>query len=413
MTTPGKTVEANSEAAGRYFREVLGHFPTGVAVVTTCEPDGTPQGIVVGSFTSVSLDPPLVAFLPARTSSTFPLIREIGKFCVNVLAADQETVCRSFAMGTGADRFTGVPWHAAPGGSPILDGVVAWIDCDIDTIHEAGDHYLVIGAVRDLQIARPTVPLLFFQGGYGSFAHGSLVVGARQEMREQVRLADLARLDMEELTQDTGLSSRVVACLGRQSVIVAVASGKSGSTKPPLGVAVPHIPPLGGVFRAWSDREDIEAWIASSPQSLTEPRKAQIRHDLEVIRRNGWVLSLRDTIAADVADTLDAMVEYGQTPGLERAFSQIASRMVSHADPADLDESLASLVASMSAPVFGPDGDVALSLSLVDIPDGSTLDFVLAARDRLRSAARAITERLDGRPPACFPGYETVRAVSD
>jgi flavin reductase (DIM6/NTAB) family NADH-FMN oxidoreductase RutF/DNA-binding IclR family transcriptional regulator len=412
MMTPEKAVEASSGASGRYFREVLGHFPTGVAVATACEPDGTPQGMVVGSFTSVSLDPPLVAFLPAKKSSTFPHIREIGRFCVNVLAADQEAVCRSFAVGTGANRFAGVPWHASPGGSPILDDVVAWIDCDIDTIHEAGDHYVVIGAVRDLQIVRPTVPLLFFQGGYGSFAHGSLVIGAREEMREQVRLADLARLDMEKLTEDTGLSSRVVACLGRQSVIVAVASGKWGSTKPPLGVAVPHIPPLGGIFRAWSECEGIEAWIDSSPKSLEEPRRAQIRHDLEVIRRNGWVLSLRDTIAADVADTLDAMVEYGQTPGLERAFSQIASRMVSHADPADLDEPLAGRVASMSAPVFGPDGDVVLSLSLVDIPGGSTLDFVLAARDRLRSAARAITERLGGTPPACFPGYEAVGAVS-
>jgi DNA-binding IclR family transcriptional regulator len=86
--------------------------------------------------------------------------------------------------------------------------------------------------------------------------------------------------------------------------------------------------------------------------------------------------------------------------------------MVSHADPADLDEPLAGRVASMSAPVFGPDGDVVLSLSLVDIPGGSTLDFVLTARDRLRSAARAITEQLGGTPPACFPGYEAVGAVS-
>ncbi|MET0521337.1 MAG: flavin reductase family protein, partial [Jiangellaceae bacterium] len=111
------------------FRDVLGHFPTGVVVVTAMAPSGGPVGMAVGSFTSVSLDPPLVAFLPDRASSTFPHIRGAASFCINVLAADQEDVCRAFAL-RGADKFRDVSWSPSPSGTPVLDGVVAWIDCE-------------------------------------------------------------------------------------------------------------------------------------------------------------------------------------------------------------------------------------------------------------------------------------------
>src|SRR6516225_491463 len=99
--------------APRQFRDVLGHFPTGVAVITSVGDSGQPIGMAVGSFTSVSLDPPLVAFLPDRGSSTFPVIREAGRFCVNILAGGQEAVSRTFAT-RGADRFGSVAWHPSP-----------------------------------------------------------------------------------------------------------------------------------------------------------------------------------------------------------------------------------------------------------------------------------------------------------
>ena len=153
------------------FRRVLGHYPTGVSAITTIDAEGNPTGLAVGTFTSVSLDPPLVAFLPDRTSSTFPKIRESGKFCVNVLGADQESVCRALAV-KGSDKFAGLKWSPAPvTGMPIIDGVVAWIDCEVDSITEAGDHYVVIGRVRALDVHHSdSPPLLFFQGGYGSFS---------------------------------------------------------------------------------------------------------------------------------------------------------------------------------------------------------------------------------------------------
>lgn len=150
------------------FRQVLGHFPTGVTVITAT-PDTGPVGMAVGSFCSVSLDPPLVAFFPAHTSSSWPGIESAGSFCVNILAEDQEDVSRRFAS-KDTDKFAGVGWKPAGSGAPLLDGVLAWIDCDIDTITDAGDHLCVMGRVRDLDVSHDGAPLLFFRGGYGRFA---------------------------------------------------------------------------------------------------------------------------------------------------------------------------------------------------------------------------------------------------
>jgi flavin reductase (DIM6/NTAB) family NADH-FMN oxidoreductase RutF len=142
------------------FRHVLVHYPTGVAIATAMGDDGVPAGMAVGSFSSVSLDPPLVGFMPDKRSSSFPRIRASGSFCINVLAEDQESACRAFAS-RGGDKYSESTWHPAGSGSPILDGAVAWIDCDIDSVLDAGDHYIVLGRVRDLDVTADSPPLPF------------------------------------------------------------------------------------------------------------------------------------------------------------------------------------------------------------------------------------------------------------
>lgn len=151
------------------FRHVLGHYPTGVCVVTAMGPEGEGMGMVVGSFTSVSLDPPLVAFFPAKSSTSWPPIAAVGKFCVNVLTNEQQALCSQFAA-RGGDKFAGVSHRASANGSPILDGGLAWIDCALDAVHDAGDHYIVVGRVLGLGVEATGRPLLFFQGTYGQFA---------------------------------------------------------------------------------------------------------------------------------------------------------------------------------------------------------------------------------------------------
>ncbi|MFJ6216593.1 flavin reductase family protein [Streptomyces sp. NPDC092296] len=169
MTTTLTAAGAGTSEAARKFRHVLGHYPTGVTVVTALDAQRQPVGMTIGSFTSVSLEPALVAFFPTRTSSTFPVIREHGSFCVNVIGAHQEEVCRVFA-GPVRDRFRNLRWRPAPSGAPILEGAVAWIDCTVDHVGDAGDHHLVMGRVDHLDVEQPGRPLLFLRGGYGEFA---------------------------------------------------------------------------------------------------------------------------------------------------------------------------------------------------------------------------------------------------
>jgi 3-hydroxy-9,10-secoandrosta-1,3,5(10)-triene-9,17-dione monooxygenase reductase component len=149
------------------FRQVLGHFPTGVAVITA-RADGAPVGLAIGSFTSVSLEPPLAGFFPAKISTSWPHIHSVGGFCANFLASDQEHIGRRFAT-SGGDKFQGVGWHPAPSGAPILDDVLAWIDCTIDRVEDTGDHWFVLGRVHDLGVEREGRPLVFFRGVYGTF----------------------------------------------------------------------------------------------------------------------------------------------------------------------------------------------------------------------------------------------------
>lgn len=155
---------------GARFRQVLGHFPTGVTVVTTSSSRG-PAGLTIGSFSSISLEPPLVGFFPGVTSDTWPAIEESGSFCVNVLGADQGELCWRFAKDIDGDRFADVPWQPAPTGSPILGGAVAWIDCTVADVHTIGDHLLVVGAVQALDVAAAESPdpMLFFRGKLGRF----------------------------------------------------------------------------------------------------------------------------------------------------------------------------------------------------------------------------------------------------
>ncbi|MGI5198253.1 flavin reductase family protein [Streptomyces sp. CA-288835] len=164
-STPAATAPGGGQAddPGR-FRHVLGHYPTGVTVVTATAPDDTLVGMVIGSFTSVSLDPPLVAFFAGRSSTTWPRIMAGGAFCVNVLAAGQEDLCRDVSA-KAPDVFDRHPWRSAASGSPVLAGVVAWIDCDIADVWTLGDHYFVLGRVRELGVEKAgAAPLVFSRG---------------------------------------------------------------------------------------------------------------------------------------------------------------------------------------------------------------------------------------------------------
>lgn len=151
--------------SGKAQREVLGRFCSGITVITAVTDNG-PVGFTCQSFASLSLDPPLVSFNPARGATTWPLIREAGSFCINILSAKQENISNAFAR-SGTDRFSGVPWSPAPSGAPILDGGIAWVDCALWAEYDGGDHTMVAALVHALDAGSDEDPLLFYQGGYG------------------------------------------------------------------------------------------------------------------------------------------------------------------------------------------------------------------------------------------------------
>ncbi|HEX4402745.1 MAG TPA: flavin reductase family protein [Galbitalea sp.] len=270
------------------FRETLGHYPTGVAVVTAVTADGDPVGMVVGTFSSVSMNPPLIAFYPMSNSRSFAQLRNAEAFCINVLASDQEAFCRKFAT-SGENKFEDVGWRPAPLGSPILDGAVSWIECTFEDVREAGDHFIVLGRVEDLAVERSTLPLLFFQGGYGRFSPGSFIATPDPELIQAAQLAESMRSDVEQLARDFGVNCSVLAKI-RWDAVQVLAANQSPVDEPfPLGHRQPLIPPFGAVFMADAPEPDVDEWLRRAPDK-TDERRDLNRSQLERVQQHGYSL---------------------------------------------------------------------------------------------------------------------------
>jgi flavin reductase (DIM6/NTAB) family NADH-FMN oxidoreductase RutF len=372
------------------FRETLGHYPTGVAVVTGIAADGAPIGMVVGSFTSVSLDPPLVAFLPMKSSGTFDVLRGAKSFCVNVLAADQLELCRRFAARR-PDKFDGVPWRAAPGGSPVLEGVVSWVECEFEEVIEAGDHYIVVGRVTGLEVTRPSLPLLFFQGGYGRFALPSLVAPGDPELLEAIRIAERSRDSIEALAIRNGVDCSVMARVRDEIVFVLTANHSQAPNPATAGSRVPMIPPLGASFLVDSSEQEVEAWLATVPNANSAVHDRH-REQLEKVRQRGYSVSLMPN---DSFDRVAAMSDYSSSAGLpvhERNIRRMITSTTELYEP-DLVEGGAFSLHSIGVPVESSDGP-----KLVVRMAGLPRDVDLPTVERMISDVRALAHQIADAP---------------
>jgi flavin reductase (DIM6/NTAB) family NADH-FMN oxidoreductase RutF len=308
------------------FRETLGHYPTGVAVVTTIGKDGDPDGMVVGTFSSVSLDPPLVTFFPAVGAASFERIRGAETFCVNVLASDQEPMCRQIATRRSG-KFEGLPWRPAPMGAPILEGVVSWIECTFEEVREAGDHYIVLGRVHTLAVERSTLPLLFFQGGYGRFSPGSLIATPDPELIQAAQMAETIRSQVEELSTKFGVNCSVLAKVRDDAVLVLTAN--TGSVPEPfsLGHRQPLIPPLGAVFMAQAAPSDIEDWLRRAPDAQESRELFSVV--LDKVRLRGYsVLAAEPDVLERHQAALSEFEQSDRLPRHERAVQQVSSELI-------------------------------------------------------------------------------------
>ena len=160
------SAQPKTAADSRSFREVLGRFATGVAFVTAA-PGREPAGLIVNSLTSVSLEPPLISFCPARSSLTWQRMRRAGHFAVNILGREHETFAER-ATPPGSERFAGLDWDAGPAGAPLLTDALAALECEIVAEHPAGDHWIVVGRVEAARVAPAAEPLAFFAGAFAT-----------------------------------------------------------------------------------------------------------------------------------------------------------------------------------------------------------------------------------------------------
>ncbi len=160
------TVDAHPVIDARQFRNVLGQFCTGITVITAFGDDAAPIGFACQSFAALSLDPPLVLFCPTKASRSWAAIEKSGRFCVNILAEEQQQLCARFGSRE-PDKFAGTLWHTSELELPVLDDALATIQCTVDSVVDGGDHYIVIGRVQVLSESTDSGrPLLFYRGQY-------------------------------------------------------------------------------------------------------------------------------------------------------------------------------------------------------------------------------------------------------
>jgi flavin reductase (DIM6/NTAB) family NADH-FMN oxidoreductase RutF/DNA-binding IclR family transcriptional regulator len=317
--------------------------------------------MTVGSFTSVSLDPPLVAFLPDKSSSSWRSLRESGDtFCVNVLGAAQEDICRAIAVRK-SNKFEGIDWRPSPAGNPVITGSVAFIDCTVEAVHDAGDHHIVLGRVRRLDVENTSYPLLFFRGGYGSFTPTSLAA-VDADLLDYLRLVDLARPHMEQLA--ARLDTEVTAVtLVRNELVLAAAAGKTaiGAAPTRVGMRVPFMPPLGSVFAAWGGEGVLERWLAQ----LDRPSRDQevYRAVPGRVRSRGYAITVGHEKSARVESMSTRLAARDPDVSPDQLRDAIRELAVSDNPEVVADDVLYEL-GSLSAPVFHADGRLAFSLTL-------------------------------------------------
>jgi flavin reductase (DIM6/NTAB) family NADH-FMN oxidoreductase RutF/DNA-binding IclR family transcriptional regulator len=371
------------------YRQVLGQYPTGVCVITARMAGGEPVAMVVGSFTSVSIDPPLVGFFPDRSSSSWAKLRQCETFCVNVLASDQEPVCRKLAS-KDPDKFAGTSHRISSAGNPVLDGVVAWVECAKYSITDAGDHEMLLGRIFELEVDSGDLTLLFFQGGYGRFAPGSLVAAPEPGVSlAQLRRVDQIRPLMEQLAEAAQGQCIVTLRAGDELTIVATAGRNHNPAAPSLiGQRLPFVPPTGAVHAAWMKQPEIDKWLAAGPRR--EERATAVSN----VKKRGYSVGLASDAQHALATRLH---ELALAHDIDRSadFGDLLDKLCF--DPRELTPDVKLQVRLMSAPVFDAEGEVAMALTLHGFEKPKTSDDIDRHLELLGAAATKATFALGGR----------------
>lgn len=379
------------------FRDVLGHYPTGVVVVTGRRADGELLAMVVGTFTSVSLKPPLVAFLPMIESRTFQALQECSSMCINVLTGEQETVGRTIAS-RWQGKLDGIDWFPSPSGDPILAGSLAWLDVRLTDVLEAGDHLIALCRVVDLGVHNPVNPLLFFQGGYGSFVVPSLIARIDHEIVGAVQQAARVRPELEGLATALGAECGLITRANRDELVaVASATGPGLKAAEGLGERMPFIPPLGDSLVFNAPAEDQTHWLEKAAEAT--PEQQQIYRDrLAFCASHRYLLSFLPSDRTDAySDVHDATHEYAKgrlTPQQERAIRQRIQSSAVDYSIREIRPEESYYIGSIVVPVESGDPAAPMTLRIAQLPQGVTGGQVQHWVDQALATADKISERL-------------------
>lgn len=371
------------------MRHVLGHYPTGVCVITAIADDGAPVAMTVGTFTSVSLDPPLVGFLPARASKSFAKLRTASGFCVNVLSADQEALCRAFASSI-EDKFAGVAWHPSPSGRPILDGAVAWVDATFEQIVEVGDHYMVTGLVTDLDAPGQGLPLLFFERGYGRFTPLQYVPKSPAALISVMQQVEASRDILDDVADEVGHEVVVTVPVDDQIIHVAATGGPGLGPSPMAGKRLPLAPPLGTLLVMDAPEAERDAWLARSSRAGEPGDRESLLDLLAQAKSQGWVLSRKSPLHDDLDVVLDQIAHDAHTPGQARELIRIFNELRDSYDVAPAAQE--STVRMLAVPVRDASQRVVFQLAVHDIEIHEGSPELERIRHALLTGAQRITQ---------------------
>jgi flavin reductase (DIM6/NTAB) family NADH-FMN oxidoreductase RutF len=383
----------------KVFREVTGHYPTGVAVVTGQDAGGEALALVVGTFSSVSLDPPLVSFMPMKTSRSFERLRNCASLCINIVGGEQEREVLTIAQ-RWENKLDGIDWFRSPSGSPVLSDSIAWIDTHIEQVVEAGDHWIVLCAVDDMAVVNPVSPLIFFQGGYGSFVCTSLLARMDHEIHPAIHAAHGVRAEVEALATRIGCAVSVFTAVGTDemvAVLQATGPGVDGDFN--LAQRIPMVPPIGDTYVFDLSAQEQQRWIAKLGKGDDTENRVH-RERLAFVRDNGYLVSF---LPAEGQDAYTLMREATKTyetgrmtPLQERQIRESIRHTPVDYRTREIEDAQSYDVGSLVLPVRDSDGRYTLTLRLAQLP----LRVTGATVKRWIADARAVVAALERGGPS-------------
>jgi flavin reductase (DIM6/NTAB) family NADH-FMN oxidoreductase RutF len=369
--------------------QALAGYPTGVCVITGLDAEGRPHAFITSQFMAVSAQPPMIAMVPPAKSATWEQIAATGRFCVNVLAADQEAMARRL-VDASADEIHSLMTGPEQPGPPLLAGAVASFDCAVHNVTVVADREIVVGRVLRLG-AIDAVPLVSARGGYGRFAAVSLVT-RDEDLLQPLNLVDSARAEMEAAAAELG--GRVVAQTVIDQQIVFVASAGSlpdnrSKIAMTIGSRVPAIPPLAALCMAWEPPAVVETWLE---RTTSDERRAEARIRLAQVRDRGYSAYVADEVSANVLRELGDL----RFPSSfeELTHEQIVKIENITVDPLDFGPEQVTKVEWLAVPIFGKDHRVSLVLGLEGLatPSGwAEFERRLARLEQAASSIMSIT----------------------